>query len=167
MPFRPNETAARTGLRDQLADVADMHGYYAVWIGDNNQVTTKLKSPCRPLIEQQLLADAAIQKLNKEEWLDGQWIIAWTHPTTFDLVPQELQALWKDADGDTPFCVTFEWHLMQRERIGVLEIVGQCHQAHQEWRQHEADLGITPEQKRKRAQGEPSNDPTQEPEIPT
>jgi hypothetical protein len=169
MPFQPNERIARTGLRDQLADLAEMHGYYAAWMADteNARVQTHLKTPCQPLIEQRLFADACVHALNKHEWLDGQWIVAYTHPAAEDLIPREMTLLWKDQDGDVPFVVTFERDMMVREGVGVDHVVENARKAYQEWRQHEDDLGITPEQKRKRAQGEPSQDPTQAPEVPT
>lgn len=104
---------------------------------------------------------------------DGRWQVAWTEPTIdVDLegnvtpdVPSQLTLIWKDKDGDPCITIDVDGTIAEIFAMGWHRIQGDCEAAYAEYLSFIADVGVTPEQTIKRAQGQQSIDPTAQPEL--
>jgi hypothetical protein len=167
MTARLDLGALRFGLMRQLLLETQGNCWFAVQ-PPSGQIVARSVGLCYPTPQQSLYAKDLLVALNKHVDFDGSWIVAWTDPvpTVIDNgmavvhVPERLIWLYKDKDCDTPFLVDTEepmWRLLNEP---IEDKVQAAALAHQEYRSIIADVGIRPDQMRRRAQGEAARDPS-------
>lgn len=157
MPFEANVRTARTGLRDQLGEASEDTDHKVYFMGGQRTVREQRDGRCHPFVHQDVFARELCELLNREVWRDGQWLVVWAKPG-WNSKPRKLTMAWKDQDGDVPFVVEDEHDPIVIQAWGKDRLVEMAENAYQAWQAHEKDVGITPDQKIKAAQGEPSRD---------
>lgn len=110
------------------------------------------------------IAEELLRWLNKEVWLDGQWVVCWCDFRLETACYTRLAWCFLDKDND----LLFEVETDEPPEVIMLTIpdrVEHAMQAWMEWKQTMQDVGVRPEHTIKAALGQKSADPTAQPSI--
>lgn len=99
-------------------------------------------------VTQQAFAHRLIRILNKEVWLDGAWVVGWTHGGN------RLMIIYIDADGDPQFTIENDEPVSVIMSVEPLKYAEDAWDAYHLWKENRKALDLRPDETFKRAQGE-------------